>query len=143
LAVGLLNLIITLNEIVTAGVAITAFSLLLYSFAFNLRDRVARFFALIMICVVIVYSADAIGSVAKDAPQIEFWLRVQWVGIILLPLTYLQFSDALLATTGLPSRGKRTWAVRLTALFSVFLLGILPTDIWLVPYYWMFHQQRI
>lgn len=130
---GLLNLIITLNEIVTAGVAITAFSLLLYSFAFNLRDKVARFFALIMICVVIVYSADAIGSVAKDASQIEFWLRVQWVGIILLPVTYLQFSDALLATTGLPSRGKRTWAVRLTALFSVFLLGILPTDILVGP----------
>jgi hypothetical protein len=34
--------IITINQILTAGIAITAFSLLLYALSFNLRDRVAR-----------------------------------------------------------------------------------------------------
>jgi hypothetical protein len=33
-----------LNDLLTAGIAITAFSLLLYALSFNLRDRVARSF---------------------------------------------------------------------------------------------------
>ena len=32
----------TINQILTAGIAITAFSLLIYALTFNLRDRVAR-----------------------------------------------------------------------------------------------------
>jgi len=32
----------TLNQMLTAGIAITAFSLLIYALTFNLRDRVAR-----------------------------------------------------------------------------------------------------
>ncbi len=44
--VGLVNLIRTISEILTAGIAITAFSILLYAFTYNLQDRVARSFAL-------------------------------------------------------------------------------------------------
>ena len=49
----------TLNQILTAGIAITAFSLFLYSLSFNLRDRVARSFAIILLCVVIVLRFSA------------------------------------------------------------------------------------
>ena len=49
----------TLNQILTAGIAITAFSLFLYALSFNLRDRVARSFALILLGVVVVFTADA------------------------------------------------------------------------------------
>ena len=35
----------TLNQILTAGIAITAFSLFLYSLSFNLRDRVLEYSA--------------------------------------------------------------------------------------------------
>jgi uncharacterized membrane protein YqjE len=52
----------TLNELLAAGIAITAFSLLLYALSFNLRDRVARSFAAILVCVVIVYVAEAFSS---------------------------------------------------------------------------------
>jgi hypothetical protein len=38
----------TVNQILTAGIAITAFSLFLYALSFNLRDRVARSFAIIL-----------------------------------------------------------------------------------------------
>ena len=44
-----------LNELLTAGIAITAFSLLLYALSFNLRDQVSRSFAIIMVCIVIVF----------------------------------------------------------------------------------------
>lgn len=128
----------TFNEFVSAGIAITAFSLLLYALSFNLRDRVARSFALIMLCVVGVYVGDAIGSVANTAGQIEFWLMVQWPGIIFLPAVYLHFSDAILATTGRPSRGRRRLAVRLIyaisfAFLAALLLGWLVGPVEMMP----------
>ena len=48
----LLTGVITVNQIFTAGIAITAFSLFLYALSFNLKDRVARSFAIILLCVV-------------------------------------------------------------------------------------------
>ena len=116
--------IITLNEILTAGIAITAFSLLLYALSFNLRDRVARSFAVILICVVIVFSSEAIASTVQTQYVADL-LRLQWVGLVFLPAAYLQLSDALLVTAGRPSRGRRRIAVRLMYVFSVFFLVLL------------------
>ena len=123
----------TLDQILTAGVAITAFSFLLYSLTFNLRDRVARSFALILASVVIVFSTQAISSVNTLASEINFLLHVQWIGIIFIPPAYLYFSDALLATTGKPSRGRRRWAVRITFVVSFLILLILPTNLLVGP----------
>ena len=119
----------TISEILTAGIAITAFALLLYSLTFNLLERVARTFATIMVCLVIVFSTESFGATSKDPYMIDFWLRAQWVGIILLPAAYLNFSDALLATTGRPSRWRRRWAIRATYLFSFILIFFLFFDI--------------
>ncbi len=116
----------TLNQLLTAGIAITAVSLLLYALTFNLKDRVARSFILIMIWVVLVFACDALGSVAATMPEMEFWLQLQWVGIVFLPATYFQFADALLATTGQPSKGKRWLLIRLTYLLSFGFLATLP-----------------
>lgn len=130
---GFINLVRTINDILTAGIAITAFSLLLYALTFNLKDRVARSFAMILVCVVVVFTAEALGGIAIDATNMEFWLKLQWLGIVLLPPTYLHFSDALVATTGRPSRWRRRWAVRITYLFSLFLLILIPFDILVGP----------
>ena len=131
LADGMIFFLETVNQILTAGVAITAFSLLLYALTFNLRNRVARAFALMMVCVVIVFTAEAIGSVAATVEQVEFWLRLQWVGIILLPAIYLHFSDILLAITGKPSRWRRRLAVRVVYGIAILFLISLPTG-WFV-----------
>ena len=119
----------TLNQLLTAGIAITAFSLLLYALSFNLRNRVTRSFALILVCVVIVFVCDAIGSVATSPQELEFWLRLQWVGIAFLPPAYLHFSDALLETTGKPSRGRRRLIIRLTYIISLIFLLTLPLSL--------------
>ena len=129
--------IVTVNQILTAGVAITAFSLFFYSLSFNLRDRVARSFALILLCVVVVFTAEALESSSVSPQVIDLFLRLEWLGIIFLPPTYLQFSDALLVTTGRPSRGRRLLAVRFTYVISAsflillaygYLLGPMVTD---------------
>jgi hypothetical protein len=119
----------TLSQLLTAGIAITAFSLLLYALTFNLRDRVARSFAAILVCVVVIYAAEAMASVLEGSSDLNawaLWLRFEWVGIIFLPVTYLHFSDALLETTGRPSRGRRRWLVRVVYVIGIVFLVVLP-----------------
>jgi len=123
----------TLNDILTAGVAITAFSLFLYALSFNLNDRVARSFATILLCVVIVYVGEALSIVADTPQSVEFWLRFQWIGIVFLPASYFHFSDALLATTGRPSRGRRRKVVWISYTLSFLFLLALPFSLLVGP----------
>jgi hypothetical protein len=127
------TVLITINQILMAGVAITGFSLLLYSLTFNLKVRVARSFAIILVCLVTIYTAESLASVAGTASMSEFWLRFQWVGIVYLPAAYLHFSDALLATTGKPSRGKRILVSRISYLISTLFLIALPLGLLVGP----------
>lgn len=119
----------TISQILSAGVAITAFSLLLYVLAYNLRERVVRAFILILFCVVVVYTGDSIAGVSENPIIIEMMLRLKWVGIIFLPATYLHFSDSLLTLTGRPSRGRRLWSVRVVYAFSLLLIILMPLNI--------------
>ncbi len=113
----------TVNDILTAGIAISAFSLFLYALSFNLRDRVARSFAIILLCVVVVFTSEALESSATAPEMITLFLRLEWLGIIFLPPAYFHLSDAILVTTGRPSHGRRRLAVRsLYAVSTIFLL---------------------
>ena len=118
-----------LNQILTAGIAITAFSLFIYALSFNLRDRVARSFAVILLCVVIVFTAEALQGQSDTPEMLQLFLRLQWFGIIFLPAAYLHLSDALLVTAGRPSRGRRRLAVRGVYVASAFFLA--PPCIWI------------
>src|SRR5690242_571228 len=115
----------TLNQILTAGIAITAFSLLIYALTFNLRDRVARSFAIILLSVVVVFTSEAVQSSVQSHELIDLFLRLQWIGIVFLPAAYLHLSDALLVTAGRPSRGRRRWAVRGVYVISTGFLILL------------------
>ena len=119
----------TINQLLTAGIAITAFSLLLYGLTLNLRDRVARSFAFILGCMTTVFVGDAISSITTAPVLLEIWLRLQWVGIVFLPAVYLYLSDALLATTGLPAGRRRRWIVRLSLFISLVFLAMLPSGL--------------
>jgi hypothetical protein len=130
---GLLVGIKTINSILTAGIAITAFSLFLYALSFNLRDRVARSFAIILLCVVVVFTTEALQNKSVPNWGIELLLRLQWVGIIFLPPSYLHLSDALLVTAGRPSRGRRRLAVRLVYVVSLSFLLLLAGGILVGP----------
>jgi hypothetical protein len=115
----------TLNQLLSAGIAITAFSLLLYAFTFNLRDRVARTFTIILACVVIIFVGDSLASISTTSMELSLWLSFQWGGLIFLPISYLHFSDALLITTGRPSRGRRRLLIRLTYVLAFGFLVLL------------------
>ena len=130
---GLLVGLQTINNILTAGIAITAFSLFLYALSFNLRDRVARSFAIILLCVVVVFTTEALQNKSMPDWGIELLLRLQWIGIIFLPPAYLHLSDALLVTAGRPSRGRRRLAVRLIYVVSLGFLLLLGLGVLVGP----------
>ncbi len=123
----------TLNQILTAGIAITAFSLFLYALTFNLRDRVARSFAIILLCVVVVFTTEALQNKTVSSWGIDLLLRLQWLGIVFLPAAYVHLSDAVLVTAGRPSRGRRRLAVRLMYVVSVGFLLLLVFGVLLGP----------
>ncbi|MBK9007882.1 MAG: hypothetical protein IPM31_12905 [Anaerolineae bacterium] len=130
---GLLTALQTLNNILTAGIAITAFSLLMYAFSFNLRDRVARSFAIILLCVVAVFTTEALQNKTVPNWGIEYLLQLQWIGIIFLPPAYLHFSDALLVTAGRPSRGRRRFAIRLVYAVALGFVALLASGLLVGP----------
>jgi hypothetical protein len=116
----------TVGQIFSAGIAITAFALLLYAFQFNLRDRVASSFALILMCLVIIYTTEAIGSTFELPWGISLALKIEWVGIIMLPAAFLHFSEALLKITGVSENGYKQTFVRITYFISlIFLAGLI------------------
>lgn len=108
----------TLNQILYAAVAITAIALLMYTTGFNFRDRIVQTFALILICVVLIYTGETIAAVSNKAEYIQLWLQLKWIGLVMLPAVYLHFSDALLTVSGRPSRGRRKSFVWLTYLIT-------------------------
>jgi len=130
---SLLSGVQVFNQILTAGIAITAFSLFLYSLSFNLRDRVARSFAIILLCVVVIFTTGALQSRDVPAWEIDLLLRFHWFGIIFLPASYLHLSDAVLVTAGRPSRGRRRLAIRLMYVVSAVFLLLLATGHLLGP----------
>ena len=115
-SVNIIGGLATLNQFIIVAVVIAASSLLLYTLTFNLRDRVARSLNVLLACVSVVYLGDVAGSIAHNAVSSEIWLRFQWLGIALVPPAYLHLSDALLATTGQPSRGRRKLLIKLAYL---------------------------
>ena len=121
----LLNALIGFNQILTAGISITAFSLLIYTLSFNLRDRVARSFAIILVSIVVISSSEAIESTVQTVPMVDLFLRLQFIGLVFLPAAYFHLSDALLVTAGRPSRGRRMILVRLAYLASAAFLVLL------------------
>lgn len=119
----------TLSQILASGIVITSFSLLLYALTFNLRERVARAFAVLTALVTAVYFCDVMISTLGSPSAVLLWLRFQWLGIAFVPAAFLHFSDAVLASTGRPSRGRRRLAIRvLYVAAGIFWLLVQFTD---------------
>jgi hypothetical protein len=131
LFIELLNLI---NEILAATIVVLAASILLYNVTRNLHNRVARTSAILLGCVTMTYLADVFVALGPDLATYENVLRLQWIGIAFMPAASFHLSDSLLATTGLPSRGRRRFVVRLMYLISAaFLIGATLTDTLISP----------
>jgi hypothetical protein len=120
LVTGGLNLA---NQVLSATVVLTSFSLLVYLITHNYRSAVARAFSALLGFVLIVYVGDVVLYEVESQAAAERWLKFQWIGISLVPAGYLHFSSALLRTTNVRPR----WggiAVPLCYAASLVFLGL-------------------
>lgn len=111
------------NLILSSAIVITAFSLLGYMLTRNLHSSVAQTFSILLACVLVVFAGDVVIPRVENYPAAVIWLRVQWIGIAMVPAAYLHFSDALLRTTRHFSHRRRI-VVAGSYLFSVALVFI-------------------
>jgi len=117
-----------INLVLASGIVIFSSALFLYLVFYNLRNDVARSFAILLACVLVTYFVDLALFDVEDLGAATPWLKFQWVGIAFAPAAYLDFSNALLITTAARSR-LRDAAVRVSYLLSaLLLLGVTFTD---------------
>ncbi len=107
----------------TSVVAILAFALGVYALYFNFRSAVARRYAYLSLSVLVVYAVDVALHRVTDLDSAEFWLRLQWVGIGVLPAVYYRFATGVLQATNLhsPARSWAGWVLMGTCLGLVAL----------------------
>jgi hypothetical protein len=118
------------NESLTAIIVIVAASLLLYNLSRNLYAPVVRASSVLLACVTLVSTIDVFAFFETTQSSLQVWLRLQWVGIAYAPAAMFHLSDALLATTGLVSRGRRRRVMRrLYYLSTLFVVMALFTDV--------------
>ncbi|MFQ3534730.1 MAG: hypothetical protein SNJ58_02535 [Aggregatilineales bacterium] len=119
-----------INEVLTAATVIVAVSMLLYNLSHGPRDRVTRASSVLLGCVSVIYIGDVLVAISRASQTIETLLRLEWLGIAFAPAALFHLSDALLATTGLRSRGRRRRVVRLLYTFAtLFFVLACTTDL--------------
>ena len=123
-----------LNETLTTAIVVVAASMLLYNLSRNVRDRVARTSGIVLACLTAAYISDVLILLGPDERLFEALLRLQWLGLAFIPTATMHLSDALLETTGLPSRGRRRRAILiLYAIGAAFLILAAFTDVLIKP----------
>jgi hypothetical protein len=60
------TLLKAISDVLTAGVAIIAFSLFIYAVTFKQHDRVTLTFTLLLLSIVVIFGADAFATVAAS-----------------------------------------------------------------------------
>ena len=90
-----------LSEVLTAAVAMTAFSVWLFSLQFvRRRHKLAIALVPVLFSVTIIYSADALETMASGHDAKLMWQLIHWTGFVILPTACLWFSMVVLEMTG-------------------------------------------
>lgn len=113
-----------INQSLSAAIATIAASFFLYSLVKDVGNQVARAFSLLLFFVMVSYLGDLGVSFSDNPESASLWLRFKWLGIAFAPAAYVHLSHTILTMTGLPSRGRRVWTVRLGYVVSTVMLAL-------------------
>lgn len=141
-----------INVVASSVVIILAFSILAYTITYNVRNEAARYFAIFLACIVVAYTGDVALNRVVTERAANLWLRIQWLGIAMLPWAYYVFSYSVLRQANSDARWGRqlstftliiSVAATLNGLFGTQLVGTLyfrPPFSFLDsgPYFWFF-----
>lgn len=123
-----------LHLFVASANAIVSFSLLVYVLTRTPRNTTTLTFIMVSGLATAMWVGEA-GHISVRNNQPEaleeaiFWLRVQAVGLALLPAAYLHVSDILLRSTGSLSTSRRAAVVTAFAVGAGWLVLLLGTDL--------------
>jgi hypothetical protein len=119
------------NDVLQAVIVIFGSAVVLYNSGRSFRVPVIRAFIALISFVVIVYLTELLVSRTIISQSAETWLRVEWIGITLVPAAQYQLSDALLTITGAPSR-RRKFLVYTGYIIGLTFLGLVLWTDWIV-----------
>jgi hypothetical protein len=128
---SLTDILAFLNDLLQAVIVIFGTAVVLYNLGRARRNRVTRAFIALIGFVIITYFAELLVSQALLTVSAEVLLRLQWVGIAMVPAAQFHLSDALLATTGAISR-RRRMLVRAGYISGMVFLGLVLFTDWIV-----------
>lgn len=116
-----------INDVLQAAIVIFGVAVVLYNLRHVVRDRVTRAFNSLLLFVVIVYFTELMATRAAVPLSSDKWLRLEWIGIAMVPAALFHLADALLVTTGDVSRRRRllvrVWYLLGIAIFAVALFS--------------------
>lgn len=95
------------NDIVQAAIVVFGIAVLLYNLRHIFRDRVTRAFNSLLFFVVLVYFTELLVTRATFPLSITNWIKLEWIGIAMVPAALFHLADAILVTTGDISNTRR------------------------------------
>jgi hypothetical protein len=128
---SLTDILAFINDLLQAVIVIFGTAVVLYNLGRARRDRVTRAFCALISFVIITYFAETLVSQALLPISAEILLRLEWVGIAMVPAAQFHLSDALLVTTGAISRRRRL-LVRAGYISGLVFLGLVLFSDWIV-----------
>ncbi len=111
------------NDTLQSIMVIFGTAVVLYNLGRARRDRVTRAFIALISFVSITFFAELLVSRALVPISAEILLRLEWIGVAMVPAAQYHLSDALLSTTGTPSQ-RRRYSVRIGYLAGLIFLGL-------------------
>jgi hypothetical protein len=110
------------NDVLQAAIVIFGVAVTLYNLPHSFRDRVTRAFNSLLFFVAIVFLAELLATRTTFEESTELWIRLQWIGVAMVPAAQFHLADALLTSTGDVSRARRLF-VRVWYLTGVFFFS--------------------
>lgn len=119
------DILALVNDILQAAIVVFGIAVALYNLPHSFRDRVTKAFNSLLFFVVIVYFTEVLVTRTTLSTSAEPWMRLEWIGIAMVPAAQFHLADALLVTTGDISFRRRV-LVRVWYLVGVafFLLAL-------------------
>ncbi len=111
------------NDVLQAVIVIFGSAVVLYNVSRGLRSQITVAFSALVSFVVVVYLTELMVSRAIVSVSAEAWLRLEWLGIAMVPAAQYHLSDALLSTTGAPPQ-RRRYFVFVSYIISLIFLGL-------------------
>jgi hypothetical protein len=125
------DILALLNDVLQAVIVIFGTAVVLYNAGRSIREPIIRAFSILVALVSLVYLTELLVSRTIVSDSTDVWLRVEWIGIALVPAAQYQLSNALLSTTGAPPYRRKYFMATFYVLGLVILGLVLGTD-WIV-----------